>query len=171
MTEVEKEFNKFGEFVVNEGRKILTEKDHRATSSLYNSLRYEFKQSKNSIQWDFYAEDYADFVDKGVKGVTSGFRSPDSPYKFGTGSGETEGLTRGINNWVRVKRIQFRKPNGKFLSYEETANKIIRSVWNKGLEATKFLTVPFTKAFNNMPDKIAEAYGLDAEYFIKKINI
>jgi len=110
-------------------------------------------------------EDYGDFVDKGVKGVSSSSKAPKSPYRFGTGTGRRGGLTDGINGWVRRKRFQFRKSNGRFMSYEQTAKTIIRSIWNKGLKATNFLTTPFERAFDRLPNEIIKAYALDVDEF------
>ena len=38
---------------------------------------------------------------------------------------------------------------------------------HKDLSQVLFFTRPFIKAFDNLPDDIVEAYGLDLEQFIK----
>lgn len=160
---VEDEFKKFGSFVVQQSRTRLTKAKKNNTKSLYNSLKFDIKKSKNSVQFNLYAEDYATFIDKGVKGVSSSEKAPKSPYRFGTGTGKKGGLTEGTNKWVRSKRIQFRKENGRFMTYDQTAFLIMRSVWNKGLETTNFLTIPVEQGLKRLPEEILNAYGLEAE--------
>jgi len=107
-------------------------------------------------------------VDKGVKGKTSSAKAPNSPFKFGTGSGIKGGLTNGIDKWVKRKRFQFRnKGNGKFMSYEQTARMITHSIWNKGLETTNFFSRPFELAFNKLSEDLVNAYNLDLDDLLK----
>lgn len=156
-------FDDFGKYLIKQSRTNLTRKGKNNTSKLYKSLDYDLVVSKNSFSFSFIAEDYADFVDKGVKGFSSSSRAPKSPYKFGSGTGKKGGLSNGINNWVRQKRIQFKNPKGKFLSYESTAFIIRRSVWHKGLKTTEFYSRPFELGFKRLPDDIVEAYALEVE--------
>lgn len=167
-TNLEKTFDEFGENVITKARQNLISEGHTDTKKLYNSLEYDYKvNKKGSFEFAFYMEDYGTFFDKGVKGVNSSKKAPNSPYKFGTGTGESGGLTRGIKGWVKRKRFQFRKVNGKFMSYESTAFTIIRSIWNTGKEATNFFTTPFEQEFNKLPNEVVKAYGLDIENFFK----
>lgn len=163
MTLVKESFDKFGKYLVQQSRSNLTREGHRFTSTLYNSLGYSFKESKNSIQFDFHMEGYGEYVDKGVKGKVSTDKAPRSPYRFGSGTGEKGGLTKGINRWVRGKRIQFRKPNGQFMTYQQTAWLITRSIYTTGLKTTLFYSLPFERAMRRFPDEIVEKYGLDID--------
>ena len=165
------ELEKFGKYVVQQSKSNLSKKKHRDTSNLYNGIKYEVTKEKDSttLSFDFgSANDYWQFVDKGVKGKTSSFKAPNSPFKFGTGTGKSGGLTKGINGWVARKRFQFQdKKTKQFLSYKATAFLIIRSIWNKGLETTNFFTKPFEQAFQRVPDAIYEAYALEVEEQLK----
>lgn len=163
---VEKELNKFGKTVVKSSRANLTRKGIGDTKKLYNSLGYDLKVSKNSFSLSFLMEDYGTFKDKGVKGFSSSEKAPKSPYKFGTGTGKKGGLTNSINSWVKRQRIQFRKKNGQFTTYDSTSFLIMRSIWNKGIETTNFFTKPFEDNFKKLPDEIVEAYGLEVEEFL-----
>lgn len=160
---VKKELDNFGKYVVKQSRTNLTKKGKKDTGELYKSLDYNLKVSANSFELSFVGADYLDFVDKGVKGVSSSAKAPKSPYKFGSGTGKKNGLTNGINNWVERKRIQFRTKEGKFMSYKSTAFLIRRSIWFKGLETTNFFSRPFELAFNRLPDDLVEAYALEVE--------
>jgi len=160
----------FGDKVISKARQNLKSDGKNDTGYLGNSLDYEFKVSKRSFQFAFFMEDYGTFVDKGVKGTVSSSKAPNSPYKFGTGTGEAGGLTRGINDWVKRKRFQFRKTDGKFMSYESTAFTIIRNIWRTGQETTNFFTTPFEREFAKLPNDIVEAYALDMDNFFKYTN-
>lgn len=168
---VVKELEKFGKYVVQQSKSNLSKKKHRDTSNLYNGIKFEVTKQKDSttLSFDFgTANDYWQFVDKGVKGVSSSAKAPNSPFKFGTGTGKGGGLTKGINGWVARKRIQFQDRKTKqFLSYKATAFLIVRSIWNKGLETTNFFTKPFEAAFKRVPDDIYAAYALEVEEQLK----
>ena len=165
------ELNKFGKYVVQQSKSNLSKKKKKDTSNLYNGIKFEVTKEKDSttLSFDFgSANDYWQFVDKGVKGVSSSAKAPNSPFKFGTGTGKSGGLTKGINGWVARKRIQFQDRKTKqFLSYKATAFLIIRSIWNKGLETTNFFTKPFEQAFKRVPDDIYAAYALEVEEQLK----
>ncbi len=166
---VEKALDDFGKFIVQQSKSNLTKKRHRDTGKLYGSLKYKTKKSKNSIELGIFMEDYGTFLDKGVKGFRSSARAPKSPYKFGTGTGKTGGLTKAIDRWVARKRFQFRDKKGRFLSFEQTAFTIRNSIWLKGLRATAFYSRPFELAFKKLPNEIVKAYGLDLERLIDDV--
>lgn len=164
--------NKFAKYVIQQSRSNLTKQGKKNQGALYNSLGSQIEVGKNSFVLTFLMEDYGDFVDKGVKGVTSSTRAPRSPYKFGTGTGGTGGLTKGIDKWVKQKGIQFRQKEGKgvkgqFLSYSQTSFLIRRAIWNKGIKSSLFFTKPFEAAFKNLPDELVEAFALDIENLMK----
>ena len=164
---VQKELDKFKRYVVQQSRSNLTKGGKNVNKKLYNSIDGEAISSKNSLRLAFEMEDYGTFQDLGVKGKTSSAKAPNSPYKFGSGTGKKGGLTEGINKWVRARRFQFRDRKGKFLSFESTAFLVTRSIYNKGIKPSFFFTKPFEKAFERLPDDIIEAYGLDVESLIK----
>jgi len=158
----------FGKFIVQQSRTNLTKKGKKDRGNLYNSISYELNVSKSSFQLSFKMTDYGEFIDKGVKGVSSSRKAPNSPFKFGTGTGAKGGLTKGVDGWVQRKRIQFKdRGNGRFMSYKQTAFLIRNSIWNKGIETTNFFTRPFELAFKKLPDELIEAYSLEVENLLK----
>jgi len=158
----------FSKYVIQQSRTNLTKGDKNVSKDLYNSLGSDVVVSQNSFGLSFKMADYGKFQDKGVKGKTSSEKAPDSPYKFGSGTGKKGGLTSGINQWVRERGFQFKdRVTGRFLSYDSTAFLITRSVYNKGMKATKFFSRPFELGFERLPDDIVESYGLDVERFLK----
>jgi hypothetical protein len=164
---VKLELKKFGDYIKKQSRTNLTKKKKNDTKGLYNSIDYKLEVSKNSFSLSFVMDEHGKFIDKGVKGVSSSRKAPNSPYKFGTGTGRKGGLTEGVDKWVQRKRIQFKdRKSGRFMSYKSTAFLIRNSIWNKGLETTNFFTKPFEDAFKRLPDKIVEAFGLDLDDFL-----
>ena len=158
----------FNKYVIQQARTNLTKKDKNVSKKLYDSLKGTSKVNKNSIENYIEMEQYGQFLDLGVKGKISSQRAPNSPFKFGSGTGKKGGLTEGIRGWVKARRFQFRnKENGKFMSYEQTAQLITRSIYLKGTKPTLFFSKPFEKGFEKLPDDLVEAYGLDIESFLK----
>lgn len=165
--QLENAIDEFGKYLVKESRSNLTKQKHNDLGDLYRSLQYNYKVSKNSFEFNFLMEDYGKFQDQGVRGKTSSFRAPNSPFRFGTGTGKKGGLTEAMIKWVTRKRFQFRNDKGKFLSYEQTAIMIARSIYNKGIKPTKFYSRPFELGFKRLPQEITEKYALQQEAFLK----
>ena len=168
---VRSELDAFGKYIVKQSRANLTRKKKKDTGELYKSIGYDLFVSKTeaSFSLSFKMADYGDFIDKGVKGVSSSTKAPNSPYKFGTGSGAKGGLTNGIDQWVSRKRIQFQdRQSGKFMSYKQTAFLIRRSIWFKGIETTNFFSKPLEDAFKRLPDALVEAFGLEVDNILSK---
>jgi len=158
----------FNKYVVSQEKANLTRSGAKVSSGLYNSIKADYNVGQNSIETSFYMLDYGKFLDQGVKGAKSSNRAPASPYKFGSGTGKAGGLTAGIKKWVRERRIQFQGERKKFLSYDQTAQLITRSIYNKGIRPRLFLTKPFEVAFQRLPDELVEAYALDLDGFLKQ---
>ena len=168
LSNVEKELKNFAKYVVTKARINLRGSDKNSSGKLAKSLDSDVKVSKNSFQLAFMMEDYGVFQDKGVRGKSSSAKAPNSPFKFGSGTGRKGGLSEGINKWVKRKRFQFRdKKSGRFLSYDSTAFLISRSIYHKGIAPSLFFTKPFEKAFKGLNKDLVEAYKLDVEALMK----
>jgi hypothetical protein len=162
--EVQKALERFRNHVVSVSKRNLTNGRKNVSKKLYNSIRGDVKAMPNSLSLQFYMEDYGAYQDLGVKGKSSSSKAPNSPFKFGSGTGQKGGLTKGIKEWVKKRRFQFKdKKTGKFLSYESTAFLITRGIYNKGIRPSMFFTKPFEAAYKNLPDELVESFALDAE--------
>lgn len=140
--------DKFGKYLVAESRKNLTRKKKNVTRTLYDSLDYDVTTGPNSIDFDFLMAEYGEWVDKGRK---AGKMPPFGP----------------IYAWTARRRLQFKDNKGKFLSYAETARKVMIKIKNKGIEPSNFYTRPFNLGFAKLPAELVEAYGLDVEDFLE----
>lgn len=153
----------FGKRVIQQSRSNLSKGKKNATSSLYRSLAFKGSAKGEKFSGQFYMEDYWAFVDAGVKGKESSTKAPNSPFRFGTGTGRKGGLRDSIPKWVQSKRFQFRDKKGKFLSYEQTGFIIARSIYKKGIKPSYFFSKPFGLAMSKLPYEIAEAMKITKE--------
>lgn len=170
--------DKYGKYVVQQAKSNLTkDKDkyggNKGGGALYNSIEYKLDREPSFFLLDFLMEDYAPFVDKGVRGKTSTYTetaSAMSKFQYGSGTGKKGGLTNAIYNpstktgWLKKKKFQWKdKKTGKFMSYESMGFLIARSIYNKGLKANLFFTKPFEKGLERLGDDLFEAFTLDIE--------
>tara|TARA_R100001530_G_scaffold39748_2_gene30625 strand:+ start:128 stop:727 length:600 start_codon:yes stop_codon:yes gene_type:complete len=135
------------------------------TGALYNSMKPKYGQNQYSMFVTLTPKvPYWRFVDLGVRGKTSdkfGSQQRKSPFRFGSGSGKKGGLTNAIRGWVARKRFQFQNEAGKFMSYEQTAFAVTRSIWNRGLKPTLFISKTGDKLEKKAKPILANAYAED----------
>lgn len=153
----------FGKRVIQQSRSNLTKSKKRSSGSLYQSMAFKATIKGEKFSGQFFMEDYWAFVDQGVKGKESSAKAPNSPFRFGTGTGRRGGLRESIPKWVQAKRFQFRDKKGKFLSYEQTAFIIARSIYKTGIKPSYFFSKPFGLAMAKLPYEIAEAMKITKE--------
>jgi len=140
--------DKFGKYLVTQSRANLTRQKKNVTKNLYNSLDYEVKVNPKSIEFDFIMEAYGEWVDKG--------RKPGKMPPFGA-----------IYAWVARRKIQFKDTKtSKFLSYSETARRVMIKIKAKGIEPSDFYTRPFNLGFKQLPEELRQAYELDVMQFL-----
>ena len=168
MTEVDNVIKKFRDYVIQQARSNLTKSGKNVTKKLYDSLKGEIVTENGFSIVGFSMDDYGAFQDKGVKGKSSSAKAPNSPFKFGSGTGPKGGLTKGIEKWVRLKGFQFRdKTSGKFMSYQVTALLITRSIFHKGIKPSLFFTKPFEAGYKKYIDvDLLKAFGQDVETMV-----
>jgi hypothetical protein len=160
--EIQKALERFREHVVNQAKRNLTQKDKNVSKKLHQSIKGDVKAMPNSIAMYFSMEEYGAYQDLGVKGKRSSAKAPNSPFKFGSGTGKKGGLTEAMKKWVARRRIQFKDKEGKYMSYDSTAWLMTKSIYSKGIKPSLFFTKPFEAAYKNLPDELIEMYGLEA---------
>lgn len=152
--------NAFAKYVIQQSRSNLSKQNKNVDKKLYNSLDKEIEVGANSFRLAFLMEDYGTFQDKGVSGTQKKYNTPFS-YK------SKKPPLKPITDWVKKRRFQFRKDNGKFMSYQSTAFLVRNGIFKNGIKPSLFFTKPFEKAFERLPDELIEAYGLDVEQFLE----
>ena len=165
---VEQVLRRFRDYVIQQSRSNLSKSDKNVSKELYNSLKGEILTENNYSIVGFSMAEYGQFQDQGVKGKSSSLKAPNSPFKFGTGSGKKGGLTKSIDKWVRARGFQFRdKKSGKFLSYEQTGFLISRSIFHKGIKPSLFFTKPFEAGYKKYIDTdLMKAFGQDIDTMV-----
>lgn len=152
--EVEKELKRFTDYVVKQAKSNLTRLKKNSSKSLYDSLKGNVKVSKNSFELAIEMEEYGHFQDKGVSGKKVKYNTP---YSYSTKMPPPNKLDK----WIVRKGIAPRDKNGKFISRKSLQFLIARSIFNKGIKPSLFLTKPFEKAFKTLPDELIEKFGLE----------
>jgi hypothetical protein len=175
-TEVQKELEKFRDYVISQAKSNLTRNKKKYSGALYNSLKGVVKTMPNSISIEFSMEDYGVFQDEGVQGKDpnkvspnakiTGQQAPNSRYKFGNGSakGKWSLFKSNIEKWAKTKNVRFRDQKGKYTkgSYKGLAHVIASNIYARGLKPSMFFTKPFEDAYQRLPQELVEKYGLDA---------
>ena len=168
---LQNELNKFAKYVIQQSRSNLSKSDKNVSKELYNSLGYNVEVTDKGAELGFSMEQYGEFQDKGVRGKSSSAKAPNSPFRFGSGTGKKGGLTNSIDKWVRRRGIQFKdRKSGRFLSYQSSAFLISRSIYQKGIKPSLFFTKPFVAAFKRLPDELIEAYSIGLEKDLIKLT-
>jgi hypothetical protein len=152
--------NSFAKYVIQQSRSNLTKGGKNVDKKLYNSLDSQIEVGANSFRMVFLMENYGEFQDKGVSGTQKKYNTPFS-YKT------KRPPLKPITEWVKKRRFQFRKEDGKLMSYQSTAFLVRQGIFKNGVKPSLFFTKPFEKAFERLPDELIEAYGLDVEQFLQ----
>jgi len=168
LTEVEKVLKRFRDYVIQQSRSNLSKSDKNVSKELYNSLKGEILTENNYSIVGFSMAEYGQFQDQGVRGKSSSAKAPNSPFRFGTGTGKKGGLTNSILKWVQQRGFQFRnKENGKFMSYKQTGYLISRSIFHKGIKPSLFFTKPFEAGYKKYIDTdLMKAFGQDIDTMV-----
>ena len=112
------------------------------TGALAKGLSYKLVKNKGTLNIRFTSnQDYAEFIEQGVKGSTSTYNTAKkSPFKF-----KSQNLARGVvEEWINTKPIKLRDlKTNRFISPTEAAKKqaaylIGKSIANKGIAPRHF---------------------------------
>jgi hypothetical protein len=91
------------------------------------------------LELAFLMEDYGKFQDKGVRRLVELKRKYNTPFSYKSKRPPLKPITE----WVTKRRFQFRKENGKFMSYKSTAYLIAGGILKNGIKPSLFFTKPF----------------------------
>jgi hypothetical protein len=155
--------NQFGRYVVQQSRSNLTRQKKNVSNKLYESISFTPYVDDKKVNIIFNMEDYAEFQDKGVKGVKGGKSLANYRYTRLSNLVGLEKATGIFSAWAKAKGIQRRDKKGRFLSYKQSGYAIANIVKNYGIKPSMFFTKPFNKALKDFEDRIIEAYATDIE--------
>ncbi len=162
------EMGQIGKELRRRFRQSLSQQKKNTTGGLSKSIRYENKLSSGEISLDFEMLNYADFVNKGVRGAkTSPFSGQrKSPYKY---SGRKKMVPTGsIDRWAARKGLGgIRDKKGRFVSRKSIVRAIAVSIYNRGLKPTYFLDKPMAKMEKEIERRLGTAYEKDVLAFLQ----
>lgn len=154
-TEVQKELERFRDYVVSQSRRNLSRLKKNSSKRLYQSIKGDVKTHPNSFEMTFFMEDYGVFQDAGVSGKKKKYNTPYS-YK------SKMPPPKAFDKWIVRKGLTPRDASGKFKSRKGLSYAIARSVFMNGIKPSLFFTKPFEAAYKRLPEELVEKYGLDA---------
>lgn len=167
------EMGQIGKELRRRFRQSLSQQGKNASGTLSKSIRYENYERRGEVLLDFEMAEYADFVNKGVRGSK---RSPftgqsKSPYKFGSGTGRKGGLRSGIDRWVVRKGLDgVRDDQGRFVSRKSMVFLISRAIYERGLKPTFFIDRPLKKMEKEIPERLSKAYDKDLQVYFDSLD-
>lgn len=173
MSLVKKILDKFGRNLETAAKKNLARKDKNASKSLSNSLKFETVEKDGVFIMTGTAQDYWEFVDRGVKGK-GGTKADGSKWKLKRVTDNKfkyknkRPPTKVFNLWSIRRGLAPRSKGGQFTTRKSLLFAISESVYRTGLETTHFLTAPAEKLLKSIPNKLIEAYGLEVEELLQK---
>ena len=154
-TEVQKELERFRDYVISQSRRNLSRLKKNSSKRLYESIKGDVKAMPNSISIQFTMEDYGIFQDAGVSGKKKKYNTPYS-YKSKMPPPKT------FDKWIVRKGLSPRTKGGQFKNRKSLSFAIARSVFMNGIKPSLFFTKPFESAYKRLPEELVEKYGLDA---------
>ena len=178
---------------INKVKENLNKLDKIDTGTLVKDVSQgELRNSKGSYEIELgYPVDsqgakYYDFVNKGVKGFTSG--TPDSPYKFRNARPSLNGpMVTAIQKWVKRQGIasrretksttisslqRKRKSISELNTGRQTAWLIARKIKQRGLPKTGYFDNAVAEYFEGpeFAEAMAKAVGGDVRVGIRQVN-
>ncbi len=150
------EFKQTKKYLTTYGNQVESEIETRlrnagkyASGNLYDSIRYDIKETDERFTISFYMADYGVYVDKGIK-----------PSKYanaeGTGTGKSPFITS-LMKWCQIKGLP-----------KEAAFPIRKNIWKFGIRPTNFFTIPTTRRLKQLEAGVEKNMALDVEVIIKK---
>jgi hypothetical protein len=160
LDETKKALEAFAQKIIRYAKDNL--KGKSASGKLSKSLRPNIKVSKNSVEFDIFAENYADFVDKGVSGKKKKYNTPYS-YK------DKKPPASAFDKWIIKRGIAPRDKNGRFQDRKSLQFAMSNHVFNKGIKPSLFITKAYRKAMKEFDNDVIQKYGLDTDRVITDI--
>lgn len=154
--------DEFGKQFIEAYRAGLDKKNANASKGLYNSLNFEVKIGKQSINLDILLNDYWKYLEYGCKGTETSYPDAYYPAHFPP--------TKAIEEWIKIKPVTPEQRNGKLPTQKQLAFLIARSINRKGIEPRFIFRDAVDDVWEQLKDALNEAIEKDVENNIKEIN-
>lgn len=145
----------------------LARQGKNTSGQLSKSIEYNVMSRRGDLALELSAAEYADFVNKGVRGAK---RSPfpgqrQSPYSFKRGK---QSVPRNvIDRWVVRKGLAgTRDDQGRFISRQSMVFLIARAIHERGLKPSFFIDRTFERMEKHIVRDYNDAYERDIQDYL-----
>jgi hypothetical protein len=156
--------NNFGENVLETARQNLIERGSSVSGNLEQKMKFVAKVMPNSISLKFDLGEYGEGIDQGVKGsMPQRYLVGRTPFKFNA-LYPSRNMVDNVLSWA--KKVGFR-----FYDFDQRhgAFSLATYILREGIIGNKFFTDAYEDYIREIPEDIAEAFGLDVEEFFRFI--
>ena len=177
---IKAELQAFGKYVVQQSRTNLTKQKHNVSKNLYNSIRYDLEEKKDSFSLSFIMDEYGTFLDRGVRGSNPSLVDNNKTGKKGIQKGGISPYSykskrppmQPLADWAKARNIRLRDKKGRFKkgNYRTIGFILQRSIFAQGIKPTMFFTKPFEVAFERYKKGIKKSFMQDIIDLIKNNN-
>ena len=133
---------------------------------------------------ELWMVDYADYINKGVKGVRFSKNAPTSPYQFknyGMSEKGRKNIIQSVKDGkMKVRNMKYEKiglerkastdKSKKKSVIEEEAQQIIYNIKKYGIKTTNYFSNAYNDTFKEFGEKISKALGKDIIVRLKEGN-
>lgn len=155
---------------ITEAKERLRESDRSVTQTLESSIRPEIESVDEKVIVEVLAEDYYDYINKGVSGVQRSFGSPYSFKSLGVGSD----MVKSFQEFIKRRNIQSLTWNSnegqvtKILQtasdYKGAAYVLAKATKKRGIKPSYFMDETFTQESIN---ELARRLGTEIKQIFK----
>jgi hypothetical protein len=155
----------FGNNVIAKAKQNLDARGVNASYDLRDQkMRFAARVMPNSISLKFDLGEYGEGIDQGVGGTQNPIAGSPFRFKKERPSGR---MVSNIVQWASDKGVTLKGNNSKQVSF--SAFMMASYILRNGIRPTRFFSDAYEEYFKQIPDDIAEAFGLDVEDFFKFI--
>lgn len=158
--------NNFGENVLDSARQNLIDRGSSVSGNLERKMKFVAKVMPNSMSLKFDLGEYGEGIDQGVKGYFPSRKVGlvgNTPFKF-KGWVPSRSMVTNVLGWAKSVGMTFTGYNERHEAFG-LASYILR----EGIVGNKFFTDAYEDYIREIPEDIAEAFGLDVDEFFRFI--
>lgn len=146
------EVDKIGKEFIAELIKQLIQADKVASGKLLKSLNYKVIEVLDNLLIQINSEAYLQYVDAGRR-----------PGKMPP--------TTAIKKWIDIRKIKGRDKNGRFITKDQTAFLIARSIGRKGIKPTNVIKKSMDNILRSKKEALGKAAAKDILNILNKILV
>ena len=171
LKEIEKTLDKFAQVVIQQAKTNLQNKKYKSSGRLAKSLKYQLTQQEKGLILSFFGTDYADFLDKGVKGAIND-KSGAIKNKEGNFYAYTDSMPppNKLDKWI-VRNNFAPRQNGRFtgrkistVGFKKSIQFLLaRSIFSRGIKASMYFTKPFEKEYKTLAANLVNDFKIEID--------